>query len=611
MTLRLKTRLTLTITTLVLVVLSIVSIFTIINFTRERIRTTYEGGDLISKQIYEQVKQALVAERAIPPSSGDPEDLSNFIKDVLNTDPGVRALFESTSNNSQLIVYLAVTDTHNHALAHSDATQIGQRVPTVENFKQLMNANSLTQFRQVYGPPKNYEVTFQMADASNQPFGTVRVVMNTALIREELKQFLNKSLNIAAISLLLATTLAAVFSQVLLRPLTFISAGIERMIRGEFGKPIHLPRQDEFGLVSLKLNEIGQRLEGSREELDALKENFGQIVQSLQEKLIFLNQDRRIILISSSAAQLLNATVDASLGKRLDELLSPHHPLLGLVETAFGVKSDLKEANLQLPNLEKTVTARVHYLEENHRSMGALVILEDPETVAKLEDQFEYAKKLSALSRLTSGVAHEVKNPLNAIVIHLELLKAQVASQTTDEANKSLAVITQEIKRLDRVVRSFLNFTRPVDVRLQEEEIQRIIQEVVALAETEARQRNVQIVLESTGDLPRLELDPDLMKQCLLNIVLNGCQAMPQGGSLSIKTEKRSGSLEVSIQDEGCGIPPENREKIFNLYYTTKENGNGIGLATVFKIVQLHNGEILVDSEVGKGTTFTLKFPLA
>lgn len=608
MTLRLKTRLTLAITTLVLVVLSIVSLFTIITFTREQINATYEGGDLISKQVYDQVREALLSAEAPPPVTSDPEEVANYIREVLKQDQGVQTLFESTSGYSRTIVYLAVTDLHGHVLAHSDPSQLGQTLPKTESFLVLKNANPLRQFRYLYGPARNYEVTFQMM-AGGQPFGTVHAAMNTALIKESLKEFLNKNLYIAGISLLLATTLAAVFAQFLLSPLTFISAGIERMIQGEFGRPIDLKRRDEFGLVSLKLNEIGQRLEGSREELDTLKGNFGQIIKSLEEKLIFLNPERRIVLMSPSSAQLLNTTVEASLGKRLDEVLHPEHPLHGLVETAFGVKQDLKKNDLALPNQPTLVTARVHYLEEKGRTMGGLVIFEDPETVAKLENQLEYAKKLAALSKLTSGVAHEVKNPLNAIVIHLELLKSQVASQSPEQAARSLDVITQEIKRLDRVVRNFLNFNRPVDVKLEEEEIQPILQEVVALAQAEAQQRNVQISLQTAERLPKIRLDPDLMRQCLLNVVLNGCQAMPQGGNLRIATALRNGSLELSVQDEGVGIPPESREKIFNLYYTTKENGNGIGLATVFKVVQLHNGEIRVDSEVGKGSTFTLTFP--
>jgi signal transduction histidine kinase len=610
MTLRLKTRLTLTITTLVLVVLSIVSLFTIITFTREQIRATYDNGVLISKQVYEQVRMALSSELTPPPGDTDPEAIPNYIRGVLQEDLGLRALFESTTSSSQVILYLAVTDPHGHVLAHNDSSQLGQKMPPADNMLDLKNANFLTQLRYINAPLRICEVTSEMV-AGDRSLGYVRVAMSTNFIKEELGKFLTKNLYIAGISLLLATTLAAVFAQVLLNPLTFISAGIERMIQGEFTKPIDLKRRDEFGLVSLKLNEIGQRLEGSREELDALKGNFGQIVKSLEEKIIFLNPERRIVLMSPSAAQLLNTSVEASLGRRLNEVLGEDHPLLGLVEMSFGVKQTVKKADLQLPTQQSKVTARVHYLEEDHRPMGGLVIFEDPETVAKLENQFEYAKKLSALSKLTSGVAHEVKNPLNAIVIHLELLKSQVVLQQAEDAARSLDVITQEIKRLDRVVRNFLNFNRPVEVKLEKEDIQPVLQEVVNLAQNEALQRDVQISIRSDDNLPPIQLDPDLMKQCLLNIVLNGCQAMPNGGVLNISTVLHNGSLELRVQDAGVGIPPENREKVFNLYYTTKENGSGIGLATVFKVVQLHNGEIEVESEVGKGTTFILKFPVA
>lgn len=611
MTLRLKTRLTLAVTTLVLVVLSVISLFTIITFTREQINATFEGGDLISKQVYGQLKQALLSAETSPPSDADPESIPRYIRDVLDNDEGLQALFASTTGYSQVVVYLAVIDPHNHVLAHSDASRLEEPVPGAENFLELKNANALQQLRLLYGSPRNYEVIFEMADTAGRPFGTVRVAMNTALIQGQLKQFLNKNLYIGGVSLLLVTTLAALFSNALLSPLTFISAGIERMIQGEFGKPIDLKRRDEFGLVSLKLNEIGQRLEGSREELDTLKGNFGQIVKSLEERIVFLNPERRVVLMSPAAAELLNTTVEAALGKRLDEVFYPDHPLHGLVETAFGVMQNIKKSGILLPQQENAVTVRVHYLEQEGKAMGGLVIFEDPETVAKLEDQFEYGRKLAALSKLTSGMAHEVKNPLNAIVIHLELLKSQVASATPQEAGKSLEVITQEIKRLDRVVRNFLNFNRPLEVKLQDERIQPVVQEVVALAQTEAQQRNVQIEVHTEANLPKIPLDADLMKQCLLNIVLNGCQAMPDGGCLRISTRLRNGSMELSVQDEGVGIPAESRDKIFNLYYTTKENGNGIGLATAFKVVQLHNGEIQVDSELDQGTTFTLKFPVA
>ena len=610
MTLKLKTRLTLIITILVLLVLLIVSFFTIANFAEEQIRATYDGGDLIGKQIYGQVKQALISADQPAWNPADPEGMPKYFSNILSTNAGLKSLLESTIGISPTIIYLAVTDPHNHILAHSDSTQVGQTLPFAENFLTLKNSSPWHQLQTIYGPLKNYEVTFQMVDSHNLPFGTVRVAMSTALIREQLRTFLFKNIFIAGLSLLIATTLAAVFAQLLLRPLTFITAGIEQLIHGEFKKPIPLNRADEFGLVSLKLNEIGQRLEGRQEELDALRGNFGQIVQSLEEKLIFLNPQGQIILVSQSVAQLLNTTIGQAVGKTLNQLLGADHPLNGLVETSIALKKNVYKAELQLNQPENKFSARVHYLEENQQSMGVLVILADPETVAKLESQLEYAKKLSALSRLTSGVAHEVKNPLNAIVIHLELLRSNVALGSVREAEDNLSAITAEIRRLDRVVRYFLNFTRPVDVTLREEDLSEVIQDVVNLVRKEAAQQHIKICLELNEVLPPIKIDSDLVKQCLLNIIQNGCQAMPNGGKLLVKTTADDRTIQIMIQDEGIGISPENRDRIFNLYYTTKENGNGIGLATVFKNVQLHNGEIQVDSEPGKGSTFTLRFPL-
>lgn len=608
MTLRLKTRLTLLITVLVLAVLVIVSCFTIVNLTEELLNQTRDKGELISRQIYEQVRRALASATEPPPEVNKPEAVSLFLKEVLTKDSGLNSLLESSVGFSPTILYLAVTDIRNVAVAHSDASQIGKKLSLVEHFDQLRDADFITQLKILLyeqNKTKIYEVTYPMVDASNTTIGVVHVAMTTVLVTGELWDYLRKNLVTVAVALLLATTLATVVSHFLLRPLSFISAGIERMTRGEFGKPIKLDRQDEFGLVSLKLNEIGQKLEVSREEADAI----GQIVRSLEEKIIFINSKRQIILLSPSASNLLDITLEASLGKPLNEVLPSRHPLIDLTEAAFGIKQDVSKTNVQLPSSDKAITVRVHVLEEKNQSVGALVVLRDPETVAKLENQLGYAKRLAALSRLTSGVAHEVKNPLNAIVIHLELLKSRV-SESSPDVEKNLSVITQEIKRLDRVVRNFLNFNKPLEVKLQEAEIHPIIQEVANLAATEANRYNVQISILNHNSLPKVRLDPDLMKQCLLNIVLNGCQAMPQGGQLEIASDVRNSSLEISIKDTGTGIAPESQGKIFNLYYTTKENGNGIGLATVFKIVQLHNGEILVDSTLGRGTTFTLKLPV-
>ena len=209
---------------------------------------------------------------------------------------------------------------------------------------------------------------------------------------------------------------------------------------------------------------------------------------------------------------------------------------------------------------------------------------------------------------MTSGVAHEVKNPLNAMVLQLELLKAKLGDQQK-QVSPQIEVLSAELRRLDRVVKTFLDFTRPVELHLMDVEVPTLIREVFTLAEPQAAQNNVQLILDSNGAPPRLRLDPDLMKQALLNLVLNGCQAMPQGGQLKVTPRAYSDRLDLEIADQGIGIPPEVRSKIFALFFSTKPNGSGIGLAMAFRIVQLHNGKLDFASEVNRGTTFRVSLP--
>jgi signal transduction histidine kinase len=236
------------------------------------------------------------------------------------------------------------------------------------------------------------------------------------------------------------------------------------------------------------------------------------------------------------------------------------------------------------------------------------VTLRDASTRARLEDQIDLAAKLTAIGKLTSGVAHEVKNPLNAMVLQLELLKAKLGDDQI-KVSPQLDVLTAELRRLDRVVKTFLDFTRPVELHLMDVEIPVLVREVFTLAEPQAAQNNVQLVFDSNGTVPRLRLDPDLMKQALLNLVLNGCQAMPQGGELKVTPRVHSDHVDIDIADQGTGIPSEVRSRIFALFFSTKPSGSGIGLAMAFRIVQLHNGKLDFASEVNRGTTFRVSLP--
>jgi len=222
-----------------------------------------------------------------------------------------------------------------------------------------------------------------------------------------------------------------------------------------------------------------------------------------------------------------------------------------------------------------------------------------------------YSQKLAALGRLTSGVAHEVKNPLNAMRIHLELLKARLGT-SQPAVRENVDVIAQEIVRLDRVVQGFLKFVRPDDIRLAPVQVEALLAEAARLMTPEAGRAGVRVAQDVVPDLPSVAGDAELLQQALTNLVSNAIQAMPKGGTVTLGARVGpDGAVEIRVADEGIGIPAQDLDKIFRLYYTTKSQGSGIGLSMVYRTVQMHDGRIDVESEVDRGTVMILTLPVA
>jgi signal transduction histidine kinase len=265
--------------------------------------------------------------------------------------------------------------------------------------------------------------------------------------------------------------------------------------------------------------------------------------------------------------------------------------------------------------------------------VGSIDLPPDEELEGVGESFKAISERLQArsLGRLMAGVTHEVRNPLNAMTIHLELvrehlLRRQAKTRATvgavlglDEgeqspelagARKHLDVIGSEIKRLDEVITGFVRFIRPEELQLQPVNVESLITEVIALVEPDVRRNGVVCRADVAKDLPELRADPALLRQALLNLALNGCQAMPNGGRLTMGAKtKKDHRIVLTVEDTGVGIPPDALDRIFDLYYTTKPEGSGLGLSIVYRIIQLHGGEVEVQSTEGRGTIFRVALP--
>jgi signal transduction histidine kinase len=217
--------------------------------------------------------------------------------------------------------------------------------------------------------------------------------------------------------------------------------------------------------------------------------------------------------------------------------------------------------------------------------------------------------RLAYLGRQTAGVAHEVKNPLNSMKLWLEVLKANVPGEP--EPQQALQMLDSEIERLDRAIKTFLNFTKPVELKLEETDLRTVLEEVLDVVRPSIVKAGLVLHADFASPVPRVLVDRQLIHQTVLNLLLNACDFTSPGGRISVTLQRSGEHAVILVEDTGKGIPPANREKIFQLFFTTRPGGTGIGLANAFRFVQLHNGEIRCESEPGRGTTFRVELPLA
>jgi signal transduction histidine kinase len=258
-------------------------------------------------------------------------------------------------------------------------------------------------------------------------------------------------------------------------------------------------------------------------------------------------------------------------------------------------------------------------LVREHRVTGSLIYIEDITEKRGREARLRRAENLASLTTLAAGVAHEIKNPLGSISIHIQLMQkalganrelAGQASPYLDQLDKYIAVVNEEIDRLNHIVVDFLFAVRPMNLDLREGNVNTLIGELMNFMGFELSGASIVCSLELDEDLPLLKFDERYLKQALLNLVKNAAAAMPGGGRLTMRTGRKDNEALISVIDTGVGIPEENLSKIFEPYFTTKAAGSGLGLTLVFKIIREHQGEISVKSREGEGTSFTISLPI-
>lgn len=608
-TLRLRIKLVIAITFMVLVIVATLSFLYFAEVVQVRMQEQLTDGKYIAREILNEARVPLEMDfSSTRVDLNDPKQVEDALEDALQTDAGLSALMESVVGYSPTTYDAAIIDTQGKALMHTNTSLLGTTVTPREDFASLANGGIRKQLRVIYGPPQFYDVRLPLV-RNDVPFGEVRVGLSTVFLKDQLRPVVHHALIFSGFSMLICLVLAVGVSNLALRPLTAISRRLDLIASGH-ADVVDAPvkRLDEYGAVTSKIDRLGRQMRDVKEVFSALKENLDQMMANLQDGVMLFTTDFRAVLVSASAERFVGRPRSEMLGSHPTEIFSAESRLGRAILQCFEDRNPVVQEEIELEN-GRRIQISLDFIEERGERIGALLTLRDAESVHRIEDEIELSRRLAAIGRLTSGVAHEVKNPINAIVVHLEVLR-QKLNQIDPDTRRHMDVIGSEIKRLDRVVQTLVDFTRPVDLHLSDLDLRKLVDEVVLLASPEAERHNVHFDRETAPDSLPVRVDADLVKQAILNIVINGVQAMQEGGQLHISMQREGESARLTVRDEGPGIPAEIRDKIYNLYFTTKKGGSGIGLPMAYRVVQLHNGSLEFDSVEGSGATFVLRIPI-
>ncbi len=625
---RLKTKLVVSITALMFAIVLMLSSLFVGELLRQRVEQTAATNEVLAHEVLLMTKQAVeLGLRAHPPADGSEQAFNAAVVDALRSQTALMDVMNAIVRYSPTVQDVSVTDPHGTTLLSTDPDTLDQRAPFRTSLAAVQMGGMLFQVRQVFGKPRVLDIS-QSLERKGLPFLIVHVGVRTTFLRNSYAPWLRAAMLFALLAGGASMVAAGVMANSALRPIEQIGSELERLTLGGSGSepmPEIGPGSDAMVRVSQTINRLGEQMRTQEAGYTALQANLNQMLDTLRDGVLLFTADHRAVMVSDAVAYFRAAPEGGRhqelVGKRLEELFFPDSILGAALLEAF---SEGGQVSAQVLTLEdgRQVQFSLDRIDDGTASganLGTLLTLRNMESFVQLGQELEVARRLAAIGKLTAGVGHEVKNPINAMVLHLELLRGKLlpgGSEALGGARRHVDILAGEMQRLDRVVQTLADFSRPMELHLKEHDLRQVVLRVMDLTAAEMEENGIQARLQAPSDAIMVRIDAELIQQALLNLLLNGMQAMPEGGALQVRIRNELQSASVEVSDEGEGIPAELLPRIFELYFTTKPKGSGIGLAMTYRILQLHGGAMEVRSNADtnsseRGTTFTFQLPLA
>jgi signal transduction histidine kinase len=558
------------------------------------------SGDRIAKDVYEQMRDALGGAGQAPVAA-------------LRASQGLRTAIQSAQAFGEYVVYVRIVASDGTIMVAGERDTEGQRetpATPITTLRQRSQSSIPLALLPLLWGSQAYEVSTPV-QLGGQPFAAIKIGLSTGLIGADARRLVVTMVGILLGSIFFTLLAVVMLSNRMLQPVEAITSGVEQLAVGNGEVNLVVGVRDELGTLADKFNQLSRRVRSERAQWESERGRLVDAFRAITDAVLLVDGDGSLLFANEEARRRLGLDTAGGQneGKPLSLLLGSDHPLMQLVGPALSVGSDVHDVALELRDAEGT-SARflvsIFSLGHGPSPAGLLVMLRDLGRMNELETVVDYSSRLARLGGLLSGIGHQIRSPLNAMTMQLELVRQD--AQQGKPVEQHVERVRREIRRLDRAIDALMRFMRPQELKADKISMNDLLKQIGS----RLSQPKVRVQFDLEEKLPPIVADSALLTEALQNIVQNGAQAMPDGGVLTLRTSRPEAEVvEIEIADQGAGIPDKDLDHIFDLYYTTKQGGSGLGLPLALRAVDLHSGSIKVESRQGGGTTFRIRLPVA
>jgi len=528
----------------------------------------------------------------------------------------IRRLMNRFSGKDSEILHILLIDTTNQIVISDDPSVEGKEYTSPMELNLLATDQPTVINRIWEGKQEILDVIYPLLQDSVKQ-GYLRTVISLKHLENFYRS--RKVVLFIASTISLITIILTVFltSRIYRTNLQNIERAIERLNESDYKYRVDYPRKDEFASLFSRLNQLFEKTLDLNESFRQSEEKVKAMMQVIHEGLMIIDSEMKIISYNEYLLELLHIRAHRNPEKQINQIIKNNPKLMDIYRRARDPLTYAVRKQLSLKLLDDShVDVQIHALPivEGENTNNIIFYFKNLAVLQELEQNLHRSMKYTVISQLASSIGHEIRNPLSSLAIHTEILNSLTRELPTEpehrqKIDKSIHILNSEIERLTKLIDQFFNLAKPKEITLTYENINNVIKEVLELIQQEAYEKSVQIHLRLSRELPLVNISKDQIKQVIINLILNAFDAMPNGGHLYLSTREHENQVVIIIRDTGNGIPENVQEKIFDLYFSTKPNGGGIGLAISKRIIKAHEGRIYFKTKVGEGTSFIIELP--